>query len=506
MENNFDPKRIAKNSMYLAFRMLFTMGLSLYTTRLVLKNLGVEDYGVYSVVGGIVWLFAVSSNALTSTIDRFLSYELGNNKGNMNRIFCTSMNLVLFFALLTLIILEFAGVWLLNNKLNIPPESMHAARWVFQFSVLTAMITMISIPYNSLIIAHEKMNVFAFISIFQVVLRCASAYLISFFEFNRLIWYALFMFITVLLFRLLYQVYCRIKMPESKYHFLFDKSLLKEIGKFSGITLVDSMAVVLFTQGFNILLNIYFGVSINGVYSIASQVKNSILSFAQNLQKSIEPPIYKTYAANEMNKFTQLIYTGSKMQLFLIILAIVPLSIRINQILALWLENVPTFTDKFVVLFVIISALYACTGPVISGAFATGKIKRFLLITDGFYLVSLGLLYLLGKVFESPIIFIYALVIIEIIVAAIRVVIFSMISKFQLIEFTKQTLGPSILILAISYPIIKFINNYLSQDITGLFLLLIISSIIILVLVYIIGTNKKEKAMINSKLKLPFKK
>ena len=286
MPKNFNKNRILKNSLLLYLRMLFTMWLNLYATRLVLNNLGVEDMGVYGVVGSIVGMFTIFTSGITSAVQRFLTYELGSQKGNMNNVFCSSLNVIFILAFCVLLLLEIIGVWVLYHKINIPTSSMQAAFWVFQLSTLTCIINMISIPYNALIIAHEKMDAFAFISILQVILNCSAAYCLSFISNERLLMYGIMMAGISILIRIIYQLYCHSHFKETHYHWKIDPELLKSISKFAGISTSSSILQMISTQGITFVINWTFGVTINAVYVIALQLKNSILSFALNLLKA----------------------------------------------------------------------------------------------------------------------------------------------------------------------------------------------------------------------------
>ena len=269
--------------------MLFTMWLNLYTTRLVLANLGVEDMGVYGVVGSIVGLFSVFSIGITYTVQRFITFELGKENGNTNSVFCTSLNIIFIVSALVLILLESGGLWFLWHRVNIPQSSMQAAFWVYQLSVFTCIVGLVSIPYNALVIAHEKMDVYALFSIIEVVLTCLVAYCLSLFSSNRLLFYAVMMAVVSVIVRVLYQVYCSLNFKESRFHFLIDRDTIKEMGNFAGVSTFSGVLYIVYSQGLVLVLNWIFGVALNAVYSIALQLKNSILSFAYNVLKAISP-------------------------------------------------------------------------------------------------------------------------------------------------------------------------------------------------------------------------
>lgn len=496
-DTNFSKQRIAKNSVLLALRMLFTMWINLYITRLVLQNLGIEDYGTYGIVGGVVSMFAVFGGGLTNAINRFLAYELGRNSSDIQKTFCCCMNIVAVFAFFSFLLLESIGLWFLNNKIQIPERSIVAANWVFQFSIITCVINLISIPYNALIIAHEKMSAFAYISIFQVLLNLLAVYSIGFLTSNRLLYYGLFLAAISISIRTIYQLYCRHKFKESKYRLIIDKSLMVEIGKFTGYSLLDGILVLLFSQGFNILLNINFGVVMNGIFAIATQVRTSVLSFSQNVQKAIEPPIIKTYSNGDEKKTINLIYEGSRMQIYLLSFLVIPIWIRCGQILSLWLGNVPDGTSLYVNIFLFISIIYAITCPIITGALATGKIKRFLLVADCIYIIALVSLCIIPHVIKSTaLLFAMILLLTETSVALYRIYAFSKISLFSLKRFVLSCIFQPMLVIITIFCIMSFIDDYFTYNLTGLICFVATSCILSVLVMSTIGLNDYEKVML----------
>lgn len=496
-ETNFNKQRIAKNTAVLALRMLFTMWINLYITRLVLQNLGIEDYGTYGIVGGVISMFAIFGGGLTNAINRFMAFELGKNESNIQKTFCSCMNVVFIFALLSFILLESIGLWFLNNKIQIPERSIIAANWVFQFSIITCVVNLISIPYNALIIAHERMNAFAYISIFQVLMNLAAVYAIGFINHNRLFFYGLFLATVSVGIRLTYQIYCRHNFKESKFRLIIDRSHMSEIGKFTGYSLLDGIMVMLFAQGFNVLLNINFGVVMNGIFSIATQVRTSALAFSQNVQKAIEPQIIKTYSNGETDKSLKLIYEGSRMQIYLLAFIAVPIWVRCNQILSLWLGDVPEGTALYVSIFLFISMIYAITCPVITGALATGNIKRFLLVADFIYIIAIGLLYIIlhltNTTSQSFAVFLLS---IETAVALYRIYAFSKISSLSLRKFAWACIFQPILVIAAAYYSISLVNSYFRYNLTGLIEVVIASCIILSLIILFTGLNNYERKII----------
>lgn len=497
MAENFDKNRIIKNSGLLYLRMLFTMWLNLWTTRLVLANLGVENLGVYGIVGSIVSMFTILTGGVTTAVQRFMSYEMGRKDGNVNCVFSTSLNVIFILSAIMLLLLETAGLWFLNNKIDIPLQSMHAAQLVFQLSVLTCIINVISIPYNSLIIAHERMNAFAAISILQVILTCMAAYSLSYLS-NRLLLYAVMMAIIGIFIRLVYQWYCVRHFPESKYHFVIDKEKLRQMLAFAGVSTVSGILNIIASQGIVLIINWTFGVALNAVYNIALQLKNYILSFAQNIQRSISPQITKTFASGETVSHKKLVYSGSKMMVFMIYLIMIPFLIRTEYIMHLWLGDVPAHTVVFAQCAVFISLTYAAFEPIRTAVYATNRITRFTLIPDTAFLLVIPISYLVGRVTDSQSLFAITLVIVEVLSCLLRVYYAVKVSLLTVAELLRNILMPTFSVATISVPVCWCLSALIPQTLLGLICLLAVNSTVLFAIVYAVGITINERKQINN--------
>ena len=382
-DTTYSKQRIVRNTGLLYGRMLLTVWFNLWATRLTLANLGVDDLGVFGVVGSVVSMFAVFSNGLTTAVQRFITYELGRGeKGEVDRVFSTSLNVLLLLALATVIIIEPVGLCLINHKLNIPEGSLTAAHWVFQFTVLAFLFEIIAIPYNALVIAHEKMDAFAAISILKVLLTCAAAWSLSLFSSGRLIVYGALMAAIAIFIRIIYQVYCHRHFAEARYHISIDRAKMGEISRFAGVSTLGGILYTISGEGIMLVINWTFGVAINAVYTIALQLKNMILSFALNLFKAIQPQITKTYAEGALDVHRRLVYSGSKLEVYLIYFLMLPFLCRTEQIMALWLGDVPAYAVSYAQGIVFISLTYAAFEPIRTAVLATGRIVKFMLIPD----------------------------------------------------------------------------------------------------------------------------
>lgn len=316
-DTSANNKRIAKNTLLLYFRMLFMMAVSLYTSRVVLNALGVEDFGIYNVVGGVVAMFSMLSGSLSAAITRFITYELGKgNQENLKKIFSSSVTIQIGLAILIIVVAEAIGVWFLNMKMNIPDVRITAANWVFQFSILTFAVNLISVPYNASIIAHERMSAFAYISILEAIGKLAIVFLIVISPMDKLIFYAILMCAVALIVRLAYGVYCKRHFEECTYHFIFDRDLLKHMFGFAGWNFIGATSAVLRDQGGNVVINLFCGPAANAARGIAFQVNNAISGFVTNFMTALNPQITKSYAAGDRKYMMTLIFQGARLSFY----------------------------------------------------------------------------------------------------------------------------------------------------------------------------------------------
>ena len=344
-ENN---KRIAKNTVALYVRMLLMMAVSLYTSRIVLQVLGVEDFGIYNVIGGVVALFSFLNGAMSQSTQRFLTYEIGRRDvKRLRQVFSLSITLHLQIAVVGLILAETLGLWFLNTQMNFPAERMEAARWIYQFSVGAFLVSILGTPYNAAIIARERMSIYAYISIIDVALRLVIVFMLEWIMWDKLKLYAILNFAVSILMLGVTWLYCRTKFTECRFFFYWNLHLYKQLSSFAGWNLFGSLAWLLKAQGLNLVLNIFFGPIVNAAYGIASQVNAAVNKFVQNFTTAMNPQIVKSYAAGEQQYMTQLVCRGAKFSYFLLLLFAVPLLIEMPAILSIWLGTVPDHSITF---------------------------------------------------------------------------------------------------------------------------------------------------------------
>ncbi|MFA6832743.1 MAG: MATE family efflux transporter [Bacteroidaceae bacterium] len=479
--------------------MLFTMWFNLWATRLVLSNLGIEDMGVYGVVGSIVGLFSVFSVGVTTAVQRFITYELGKSDGEINKVFSSSLNVILLLCIVVLLVLESFGVIFLNKCINIPEASHVAAFWVYQFSVLTSIVTLFSVPYNALIVAHEKMGGFAVITTIQVILNWSSAFCLSSISKNeRLIIYALLLTIVSIIVQMLYFFYCRFQFKESKYHRGIDKNLMKQIGKFIGISTTSNILQTISGQGIVLVINWTFGVSLNAVYQIALQLKNAILSFGLNIFKAISPQITKTYADGKMELHKNLVYTGSKVEVYMILFIMIPFLFRANYIMHLWLGYIPHYAVEFAIATVFLSLTYAAFEPIRASVLATCDIYKFMIFPEVFYLLVIPIGLVVSEVSNSPIMLIVTIVGLDIVTCIIRVLYALKVSPIKSTEILQRSLLPSLLVTVASSLLCYILSLLTSLNIAGFLILLIMNSIGLVAIIYILGFNMQERKICKS--------
>lgn len=374
-------KRIAKNTLLLYIRTMFTMAISLFSSRVILETLGVEDYGIYSVVGGVVAMFSVISGALSSSISRFLTFEIGKKSPTeqLRNVFSTGINIQLGISVITLLLGEIIGIWFLNNKMNIPIDRLNAANWALQCSLLTFIVGLLSIPYNAAIIAYEKMSAFAYISILEALLKLVVVFLLYVSPIDKLVFYVVLLLVVALIIRTTYVLYCTRNFEITHYKLIWDKGLLKQMTGFAVWNFFTNSAYIFNTQGVNILINIFFGVGVNAARGIAVQMETAIKKFVMDFTTAINPQIIKNYAAGNMDAMHKLICRGSKFSFLLMFCMSLPFLFETPTVLKLWLNKAPEHTVTFFRLAIICTMIDLLGNTGYTACMATGNIKKYVM-------------------------------------------------------------------------------------------------------------------------------
>lgn len=392
-------KRLAKNTLILYARMLFTVGISFYSTRLILANLGVSDYGVYNVIGGFVSMFYMVTATMTQAVSRFLTFELGrNDPKKLQQTFSTSLNILLLLALLVVLLSETIGLWFVNTKLNIEPDRMTVANWIYQFSLLSFVLEMISVPYSASVISHEKMGAFAFVTIAKVFLTFGIALSLAASPIDKLVFYGILVLAVSVSIQLMYWIYCKKNFPECQYSTHIDKVLFKDMFGFAGWNFLTTCTSMLSSQGVGIMLNMHFGTAINAARGIASQINGTVGAFSRNFTTALNPQITKSYATGDIAYTTKLVCRGAKFSYLLFLFIALPCMFEVDFFLSKWLTEVPTYAGIFVQLTFLNTLVETLLNSNETLNRASGKIRKFQIIISVAQLLILIVSYIVLEI------------------------------------------------------------------------------------------------------------
>lgn len=495
-------KRIAKNTLLLYVRMLFLMLVGLYTSRVVLSTLGVVDYGIFSVVGGVITMIGFIQASLGGATSRFITFDLGRgDMAVMKKTFSNIVTIHLLFAGVILLVGETAGLWFVMNKLQIPESRQVAAFWVYQFSVLTAMLSIVSIPYNAVIVAHEKMSAFAYITIADVVLKLLIVYLLLVVPYDRLIVYSALFFCIQLFDRIVYGIYCERHFEETHVGLHIDKKQFKEIAVFAGWTVNGQLAVMGYTQGLNILLNMFFGPVVNAARGIAVQVQTVSQQFCTNFQMALNPQLTKSYARGDLDYMHKLVIASSKFSFFIMLFIALPLMLEADVVLHWWLGNVPDHTVNFLRLILCSSLLFTLANPILVSVHATGRLKMFQLIEGTMLLLIVPLAYVLLKFFNVPPESVFAVhIIMEICTQCVRLKIVLPMIEMRMDAYLKKVVLRLVLVVATA-PILPFVLHEALDKGAGAFVVVVLASIASLTAsIYWLGCSNSERQLVREKV------
>lgn len=481
--------------------MLFMMAISLYTSRVVLNTLGVEDYGIYNVVGGVVAMFGFINSSMSSATQRYITFALGKGDfENLQKVFSTALQIHVLISVLIIILGETVGLWFMYEKMQIPADRMDAAFWVLQCSIVSTVIMILSVPYNADIIAHEKMSAFAYISIVEAILKLVIVYMLLISPFDKLIFYAFLILIVQILIRFCYSLYCNKHFKESKYRRTWDKHLFKEMTGFAGWSMFGNLSAVLFGQGLNMLLNVFFGPVVNAARAVAVQVQNAIQQFVGNFQMALNPQITKTYARGELNEMHKLMFRSARFSFYLLFLLSLPVLFETNFILTIWLKIVPENTVIFLRIMICTSLIYTLANPMIIANQATGKVKKYQAVCGSILLMILPISYVclkLGLPAYSVFIVHFCM---ESVAQLARMIILRPLIGIRLHAYFKYVYS-RVFIVAVSSVIAPFlVYKNLNDTILRFFIVCIVCVLSVSVIVYIIGLSNNERAFVREKI------
>lgn len=494
---------MVKNALMLYIRMLLSIVVSLYTARVILNTLGVVDYGIYGVVGGGVSMFSFLNASMSGATSRFLTFEMG--KGNFQRLkdtFCSALIIHIGIALIIFVLAETIGLWFLMNRLVIPETRMYAAHWVYQLSILSMIISVTQVPYNASIIAHEKMDVYAYVEILNVTLKLLIVYLLVIGDFDKLILYAILTLAVSVVIALIYRFYCIRRFAECCFHWIWKLEILKPMLSFSGWNLFGNMSFTFKQQGLNFILNIFWGVLLNAANAVAMTVDGVISGFSYNIIQVFRPQIVKAYAINDLSLVDSLIRSACKYSVFMLMLISIPLCFEIRYVMGKWLGVVPDYAPEFCQVLLLQSIFNVINACLIIGIHATGRVTKFSLYNGLCNLILLPVLYLIFKfVINEPIYAYFISFLFTFITVVINIYIFkSQIPMIKIYLIVKSCLITILICILPVLPLFLIVKN-VEESIVRLLYITFSYVIMILFLGYYFLLNQSEKDFVMRKIR-----
>ena len=494
--SSINTKRIAKNTLLLYIRMLLLLVVSLYTSRVILKVLGIDDYGIYNLIAGFVTFLTFITNSLVSAMQRYFNVALGKNDlQNYRDVFSMSINILALFSCLILILGETVGLWFVMNHLNIPLDRYNASLWVYQFSLLTFVANTLRTPFHASIIAHERMSFYAYISLVEVFLRLGMVFLLMILPGDNLIMYSIIYLFVIVLVNAIYMIYCSKNFHECSYKFKRDKSLFKDLVNFSGWTLMGQASVVVKNQGEAIFINRFFSVAANAAMGVATQVASALEMFVSNFQTAFNPQLIQSYASKDFDNHKKLLFRASKFSYYLLLIMLIPIVTNIDFILDLWLAEVPEYTNYFIT-FILISYLFnAISTPFVTSLFATGAIKYYHISLCVTFFVGLIMVYLALFFGAKP----YSVSVVAIFIQLVMLV-FRLYFTHKHVGFSYKQFATDVLIPIMMVTTLSIIPLFLLKDwpinIWQMILTMMIEVVCIGLLILLVGMSRRERSYI----------
>lgn len=509
MQKEIDTKscsneKIAKNTLMLYIRMFFVMAVSLYTVRIVLSILGETDYGIYNVVGGIIVMLSFFNKTLSSAAQRFFSFELGKKDYiKLNRIFCVLLFLFIIMSIIVILISETIGLWFLNHKMTIPEDRINVARWIFQFSVASFVITLIAIPYQALIIAHEEMNVYAFMGIIEAILLLISTFILYITKewCDSLLLYGLLALFSVLITKPCYYFYTKRHYMETRFHFCKDKDIFRQLFSYCSWTIFGTTSGIVRSHGINLLINTFFCPAINAARGIAYQVNDAINHFVSNFHTAVKPQITKLYAQQELKSAFSLVNKSSKFSFFLLLFLAVPISVFAEQLLNIWLVNVPDYTILFLRLVIIVALIDSLSNSLMTLAQATGNIALYQFVVGMTLIMNLPLSWLFLLCGYPPQYTLYVAITMSFVALQGRLYILNKIANFPIHNFYISVLVRVLLVSLVSLASNIVVYKYIYSLHPSFFIFLLSFTLCIalsLLIIWVFGIDKSEKKYVCS--------
>lgn len=485
MDSNRSNKRIFKNTLMLYVRMLVSVCVNLYTSRVLLQLLGIEDFGVYNVVGGIIALMAFLNTSMAGSSSRFLAYEIGRGDAEaINKTFSSSMQSHILIAIIILVIGETLGLWFVNTQLVIPHDRYDAANILYQFSLLISLVSFLQVPYSADVIAREKFDVYAYIEIANVILKLCAVYLLLIIDFDKLVVYPVLLLLVALTILLVYKTYCNKNFEEATLSLSLDRKFLLPMLKFSGWDIYGNGCVVLGQQGTNILMNRFFGVAINAAIGVANQASSAVLVFVSNVTMALRPPIIKLYASKNIEDMQKLLVIAVVVCLVLAELICFPLCVMIKPLMTFWLVDIPAYASDFCLWMLIANGISVVNPLFVAVIHATGNIKKISIITGTLYLGSLIFACVAYYIFNNPVVTYKLSVLVSILVIVSNIYIIKrQIPDISLLYIVKSIFVP-LLLLIISVCIGFVISKFIPESLIGFVIILVVNTVVLFLLFY----------------------
>ena len=493
---------IAKNTFFLYIRTIVSIAINLFTVSLLWNALGVENYGIYNVVGGIVQMFAFLNAAMIASSQRFISFELG--RGDMRRLrstFSMSITVHVHLAAVVLVLAETIGLWFLNNKLNIPANRIFSANVVYQCSILSFLVSIISVPYNACIVAHEHMKVFGYYGILDVVLKFIAVIILTLVSFDRLIVYAVLLLVVSVTMRVIYGIYCTRHFEECRFIRERDPNLMHDMFSFAGWSFIGSMGYSVRDQGINILLNMFFNVTVNAAKGIANQIGGVINGFASNFTMALNPQITKRYAAGDINSMISLVYTGCKYALLLLAVIVIPVVISAKETLHLWLGEVAPYTVGFVRLVLALALIESVISPITTSLQATGRIRTFQIVISIIMILNIPASWIALHIIDYPLVVMYVSCIMSIIGVAVRLILLHSMIPISYRNFITKVLLRALPAIFISGVAAYNLYSHFASDLLGIVAFATLSIFISIATMYLLALDSYERSLVNQQIK-----
>ena len=496
-------KQIAKNTLFLYLRMFLTMAVSLYTVRVVIQTLSVSDYGLYGAVGGVILAFSFITGVLTNASQRFFAVELGKgSEGRVKEVFSTLFLTYLGVSVIIVVLAETVGLWFLLTKMTIPPGRESAAMWVYQFALLSFIVTLLTNPFQALIIAHERMNLYAYLSILDVVLKLLIVYLLLLFDYDKLKVYAVLIFISQFITNSIYVIYCKTKLEGTSIIWKVDKQLFKNVFSYSSWTLFGTVAGMANTQGMNLLLNVFFGTVSNAAYSVASQIYHTVGLFANNFYTAVKPPLIKNYAGGNHEYVKKLFLFSSKSLFALLFVVVLPLMVCTDSILQIWLGQVGDYMVAFVRLSLIYTTILTISYPITAVVQAGGFVKLYHTLVDGFSILALPIVYVLFKLgLGAEWAYITSIVIFSIAHGLRIYVLKRVFPLFDVRPYIIKFLIPAVFVFIVLFFTLNYCNTFFNHGLLSTIIVCGLSCLIALVSCAFFVFTRDERQMVLSMVK-----